>query len=258
MNISYEMRVDHTVNLVGKKLFRLMAEKQTNIGFSADIVQCQPLLNLLDEVGPHIALVKTHIDILEDFTPEFAQKLQKLAEKHRFLIFEDRKFSELGDVVTLQYGKGLYHIVEWADLVNTHALPGSKVIENLQKAVGDHERGLLVIAEMSSSGVLSDESYIREAIRWAEAYPNFVCGFICSRRLSFLPGVIHVTPGIHRCTVGDAEFQSYITPSMAIKQKQTDIILVGKGIYAATDPLKEVMYYRKEGWNAYKDLLKNY
>ena len=37
-----------------------------------------------------MCMVKTHVDILEDFSQEVVENLTKLAAKHDFLIFEDR------------------------------------------------------------------------------------------------------------------------------------------------------------------------
>jgi len=51
---------------------------------------------VLDTVGPYVCLIKTHIDILEDFTHEVIEKMQELSTKHDFLIFEDRKFADIG------------------------------------------------------------------------------------------------------------------------------------------------------------------
>ena len=46
------------------------------------------MLTLAEEVGPYICLLKTHIDVLSDFTNDFVNKIKDLANKHQFLIFE--------------------------------------------------------------------------------------------------------------------------------------------------------------------------
>jgi orotidine-5'-phosphate decarboxylase len=42
-------------------------------------------------------LVQTHIDIVEDFDRDLVEQLQALADKHDFLIWEDRKFADIGE-----------------------------------------------------------------------------------------------------------------------------------------------------------------
>lgn len=39
---------------------------------------------------------QTHIDIIEDFDHDLVEQLQALSQKHDFLIFEDRKFADIG------------------------------------------------------------------------------------------------------------------------------------------------------------------
>lgn len=39
---------------------------------------------------------KTHIDIIEDFDQDLIHQLQQRSKEHDFLIFEDRKFADIG------------------------------------------------------------------------------------------------------------------------------------------------------------------
>ena len=39
---------------------------------------------------------QTHIDIVEDFDEDLTHQLVALSERHDFVIFEDRKFADIG------------------------------------------------------------------------------------------------------------------------------------------------------------------
>lgn len=56
------------------------------------------LLRLLSEEGINEigCLSQTHIDIVEDFDQDLVEQLQAIAEKHDFVIWEDRKFADIG------------------------------------------------------------------------------------------------------------------------------------------------------------------
>ena len=44
----------------------------------------------MDKLGPFIAVLKTHIDILDDFSPAVIDQLCELSARHQFQILEDR------------------------------------------------------------------------------------------------------------------------------------------------------------------------
>jgi len=237
-------------NPVAKKLFQLIHEKQTNLCVAGDVTRCEELLKLAEEVGSEICLFKTHVDILEDFSFAVVNELKKIAQHHQFFIFEDRKFADIGNTVLQQYEKGIYHIVDWADIVNAHILPGPGIIEGLKKVGLPRQRGLLLLAEMSAFGSLATGSYTEKAIEWANLHQDFVMGFICQRKLSHFPGFIHITPGIQFADKSDFLGQQYNTPESAIA-KGSDVLIVGRGIYAAKNPREAAFLYKKAGWQAY-------
>lgn len=132
--LTYEEKAASAHHPVCKRLFSVMHKKKSNLVVSADLTSSHELFHLLDQVGPYICMAKTHVDIISDFTSDTARSLSQLANKHEFLLFEDRKFADIGNTVQHQYTAGLYRIVEWADLITVHALPGSGVVEGLKQA----------------------------------------------------------------------------------------------------------------------------
>lgn len=250
--LNFVERATLCLNASAQRLCQLIAEKQTNLCLSADVSHAAELLNLVEQVGEQICLLKTHVDILSDFTVDFIKQLNDLAKKYRFLIFEDRKFADIGHTVKQQYAGGLYHIADWADIVNAHTVPGPGIIQGLQEVGLAKKRGLLLLAEMSSKGSLAKAAYTQASVAMAAAYPEFVMGFISQHQLTENPGLIHLTPGVQSGgSMTDKLGQQYLSPEHAIMQNGTDIIIVGRGIYQAKDPAASAQHYRKSAWKAY-------
>lgn len=251
--LSYSERSKLCTNPTAKRLLALMDEKQTNLCFAADATHKAEMLRLADMVGPEICLFKTHIDIVEDFDWDLIVQLQALARKHNFLFFEDRKFADIGNTVQHQYRDGVYHIAEWADIVNTHTVPGPGIIQGLKEVGLPKGRGLLLIAEMSSSGSLITQAYTDQTVAWAKERADFVIGFITMRQLLDDPRFINMTPGVQLTVGADKLGQQFNTPEKVIGEQKSDIIIVGRGIYEASDMVAEARKYREAGWEAYSE-----
>ena len=246
-----KLSFDHSSHLVTAKLAKLMKNKCSNLAVSADLTTSSSLIKFAETVADNIIILKTHIDIISDYTPLLTKKLRKLANQAGFLIFEDRKFADIGNTVLHQVNNGIYRIAEWADIINAHMLPGPSIIDGLKKGCKGRNIGLLLLAEMSSIGNLFNKLYTQNIIKYAIDNKDFVMGFIAQGKISNDKDLITMTPGVNLINKNDTLGQNYNTPQEIIIQKKSDIIIVGRGIYTAKDPSVVALDYQKIAWKFY-------
>ena len=246
------------MNPIVKKLRNIIQEKQSNLCVAADVVKNSEVLELAEKIGDKICILKTHVDILEDFTPEFPKKLREIADRKNFLIFEDRKFADIGNTVSLQFSSGIFHIAKWADLINAHSIVGEGIVAGLQKV--NRRSGLILLAQMTPEGNLFTEDYAFKTVEIAKVNSDFVLGFIGSsdqpevlRKIRQAAGddFVILVPGIKLAVGGDDLGRTYNAPEKAV-QNGADVIIVGRGIIQSQNPAAEAEKYRAAGWNAYE------
>ncbi len=240
-----------------RKLLELINVKRSNLILSLDVTSQKEFFGILDKVADKIVVLKTHIDILDDFSPDFIDKLNLRKKKHSFLIFEDRKFADIGNTVKHQYRNGIYKIEEWADFVTIHGVAGPGTLTGIME--GTKNRGAFLLARMSSCNNLITEEYTNRIIAMGEAEPSWVCGYIghgknredIRRFKKKIP--IHqllLMPGVKKTAGTDSLGQQYLTVEEAVKGG-ADLIILGRGLYQADFPEKEAEEYREEAWNYY-------
>ncbi|KAG0648931.1 OMP decarboxylase [Hyphodiscus hymeniophilus] len=354
---SYSQRAENANHPLSAYLLRLIAVKKSNLCLSADVSTTQQLLHLANTIGPSIVVLKTHYDLIAnwDYNAEHGTgaKLARLARRHAFLIFEDRKFGDIGNTVQLQYTEGTAKIIEWSHITNVNMIPGKAAVDALADAaarwrerkryevktditvgtprpesvesdeedvtttptpeelgldtyraasagrkssivsittVSQHfepansprsyeefghesfpgieeppmERGLLILAQMSSKGNFMTREYTDACVESAREHEDYVMGFISQETLNTEPDdqFISMTPG---CQLppkdvngdakleGDGKGQQYNTPQKLVGQMGNDIVIVGRGIIKAADPAREAERYRKAAWEAYEE-----
>lgn len=256
--LSYTERIQYTDCEVAKKLFNIMAVKETNLCLAADLTSAEEILNIADRVGPYICVLKTHVDIVDDFSGKFTASLVALAKKYNFLIMEDRKFADIGNTVAHQYHDGMYKISQWADLVTVHSLPGAGVLQGLKSILTDGStRAVFLLAEMSCAGNLISSKYTDDTIALAKEDRRFVAGIVGQNCVAVnAPGLIQLTPGVKIDDVTDDLGQQYNTPEFVIKEKGADIGVVGRGIINSKNVEGTAKLYRDQMWKAYCERIK--
>ncbi len=254
LRYSYDEKAQRAYHPVTKRLLKIVQEKQSNLIFSADVTYKSDLLNLADETGPHIAALKTHIDIVNDFDEDLIEQLKNLAKKHNFLLFEDRKFSDIGNTVKHQFISKHYNIPAWADLVTVHLTAGASLVDALADTGKLDDTALIAIVGLSSSDTLTDQAYIQRAMEIVNDKKEYFSGIVAQNDLlGQEAGLLQFTPGINLTAKGDKHGQTYNSPDKAFKTKATDLLIVGRGIYKAENPIAAAQQYQKEGWTAYQN-----
>lgn len=255
--MDYLSRMDYAASPVAKKLIQIMVAKESNLCVAADLTKVNEILDLASLVGPHICILKTHVDIITDFDENFVKSLKSLAEKHNFLILEDRKFADIGNTVALQYSEGIYKIGQWADLVTVHSLPGASILKAIKQAMNsDGQQGVFLLSEMSSSGNLISAKYVEDTMRMATegADKDIIAGIVCqSPGTVVAPGHLQLTPGCQISESNDELGQQYATPDVVVKEKGADIVVVGRGITKAKNAEETAKTYKEALWNAYME-----
>ena len=235
-------------------------EKQTLVVLAADLETTAELVQLINQVGPHIAALKTHVDMVEDYSKEAWGDVVQAAHGHELLLFEDRKFADIGRVSQTQMG-GVYDIRSWADIVTAHRVSGPDIVDGIAAGWDEVQRigGIFLLAQMSSRGNLLTESYTDETISTGASSPH-VMGYIgngsspdevSSLREKVGEGKMIWTPGVNLSAEEGILGQRYGHPSDAIKAG-SDAVIVGSGIHKSDDPVAAAKAYADATWSALK------
>lgn len=224
------------------KLLSIIKEKKTRICLSADLTDISSLIKIINQVGPYVCAIKIHSDIVQGLDELTFSVIDKLAGQHNFMIIDDRKFCDIGNTVSLQSGP----ITEHADFITVHSIPGPGILAGLRSNCVANKCSILLLAQMSTADNLIDHEYTRRTVEMATKNTDIVAGFICQERLA--SGLLHFTPGCQISATGDQLGQKYNTPESLLGEKKVDVLIVGRGIYEAENPVEMAQEYQRRSW----------
>jgi len=209
-------------DIINHRLRELIIKKESILCFSADLDDKNRLIKILEDIGDKIVICKIHYDFYEDDNKELKNRLIELSIEKDFLLMEDRKFVDISYTVEKQYRK----YSKWIDLVTVMGNVNSEVVSKLS--------GVVLVTNMSNNNY----DYIDNVKEIANNYPERLVGLVTQYRIN-LNGLINMTPGINKETkvVGD---QNYRT----VNNIDTDIIIVGRGIYNSDNYTESANIYR--------------
>lgn len=246
-------------NPMARRWMETVVAKQSMVVLAADRYTMKGLNDLIDDVSQHVAALKTHVDLVDDWSREAWQEFCDKAKDADMLIFEDRKHGDIGRIARDQMG-GVYDSRNWADLMTAHLISGPPVLDGLAEGwekVGRHG-GVLLLAQMSSAGnLLEIPGYTDAVVDAGKEHPacfGFIGNGSRANELATLRekvGEVKMiwTPGVNLVT-GDAELgQRYGDPTEAV-MAGSDGIIVGSGIHRSDDPRAAAKQYADVSWAA--------
>ena len=241
---------------MAKQYMEVAVRKQSLVCLAADRNTMAGLTDLIATVGPHVAALKTHVDLVDDWSEDAWSLFCAAAKDADLLIFEDRKFADIGAISRKQMA-GKFDIRSWSDLVTAHLISGPDIVDGLQAGWSDVGRqgGVLLLAQMSSRGNLLVPSYTDEVVSKGRSHDG-VFGFIGNgsrpAELAELRAKVGTekliwTPGVNLAVGDGAMGQRYGDPTEAVLAG-SDCIIVGSGIHKSEDPSAAAKAYAEASW----------
>ena len=93
---AWKVRWEASTLPMAKTFMQVACRKQSLVCLAADRYTMAELFDLLEAVGSSIAALKTHVDLIDDWNQAEWARFCALAQEMDLLIFEDRKFADIG------------------------------------------------------------------------------------------------------------------------------------------------------------------
>ena len=247
-----------TIEQNAKQLFSIIDAKKTNLIVSIDETEPAKILQLTIAVSSYVCAIKYHSDIWDVHDSSqlmsFRKVLYEASKNSSFMIFEDRKFADIGAIVQKQFRRiqGNYFNKDTIELVTVLPSAGRGTIDAIKKE--SNKVGILLVSELSSVNNFIDEKFTKRSVELAYNNPQYITGFIVQKRAPYMTNddYVYCTPGVREDKTTDTHDQQYRTIKDAIIFDRCDVIIVGRGITQNPNPGERAQFYAKKAYSCYQ------
>lgn len=200
----------------------LLPRLDKKIIWAADVGNMKDLFTQLDIYGSKIGILKLHVDTFKDFSLDNLLKLQEYKQRYNLLIWEDRKFADIGNIMIKQIKNSIYYYEDWVDIFSIHGITGFESINAVIESNLNFK--WVLVGQLSSSENLINSEYTERCKEIYKQNVNII-GMVCQEYLG--PEYIHIVPGISKHVEGDDQGQKY---SSVVSKSFADFFVVGRSI----------------------------
>ena len=235
--VSFTNRKEYKGNKIQERMKYIKSIKFSPLIASLDMPYAEDILTTVKSIAPLICGVKIHSDLIKDFNRDFYVILHDLSKKEQFFIIDDKKFSDIGNIVKKQCYMYEEYYKNYVDTVTCHAIAGKSSLDGL---ISFGIPSVLLLARMSTKNNFITDEYTQKVINLGMDNDDVVIGYIghgSDLKEKVQPiGQMVFTPGVSLSKSMDHLGQSYVTVEEAL-ENGSDFIIMGRSLFEENDPV---------------------
>ncbi|XP_065226486.1 uridine 5'-monophosphate synthase-like [Planococcus citri] len=247
-SIQYEKRIDSCKSQISKKLLKLMSAKKSNLCVEFISPSVEITSQVAELIGPYICMLSICWHVFEKAEELQLIRLVEISRKHNFLLIDDSKLSEDGDVLFEQCRRRF----KFVDLLTIYPISGKNTLLLIKSLIKDRfpEKGVFVVAFPSIVDALAGSNFEKSSIDITLKLFEEVTGFVSSKNSTIPLNYIHMASDLKNSgNVAQSSNNSFYSSEIIVQDISADII---KLRYNSLENIAELVKNEQLLlWNAY-------
>jgi uridine monophosphate synthetase len=238
LNRDYQSLVSNSFN---NRLLTIVKNKHSSLCLSLDVNTWKVGKPILEKCGPHICMVKLHLDLIQDWDQNATKEILEMANTHQFLIMEDCKMDDTPVIIEKKIYEGRHGFGNWVDAITINSLnfkANNEIVyrSNRKKRNTSNELAVIPVGQYNVVGSLVDKHLSQELLKVLseETDDRFKCNTIVQQTLFKTENhLLRMTPGVVEVE-DDLKFLEnnlkYRTIEDAMLRDRNHIVIIGSNI----------------------------